>query len=92
MQRYLSKISGPVDRIDIHMRLRFLSKKLSEDHKQSSVDIGRVTAAREIKRKGLCKWRTHYNAQMNTKHIRNTAPDDFETIVENSDGATESFC
>ena len=51
MQRYLSKISGPLlDRIDIHIEVTPVPfEKLSEDRKgESSVDIRkRVTTARE---------------------------------------------
>ncbi|TYA80383.1 magnesium chelatase subunit ChlI family protein, partial [Seonamhaeicola marinus] len=75
MQRYLSKISGPLlDRIDIHIEVTPVPfDKLSEDRKgESSVDIRkRVTAARNIQSKRfLNNEKVHYNAQMNTKQIR----------------------
>ncbi|MFS4455637.1 YifB family Mg chelatase-like AAA ATPase [Maribacter sp. 2304DJ31-5] len=75
MQRYLSKISGPLlDRIDIHIEVTPVPfEKLSEDRKgESSVDIRkRVTAAREIQTKRFeALENVHYNAQMNTKQIR----------------------
>ena len=75
MQRYLSKISGPLlDRIDIHIEVTPVPfEKLSEERKgESSVTIRkRVTRARAIQTerfKGLNN--VHYNAQMNTKQIR----------------------
>lgn len=75
MQRYLSKISGPLlDRIDIHIEVTPVPfEKLSEERKgESSVDIRkRVTAARELQTvrfEGMDY--VHYNAQMNTKQIR----------------------
>ena len=75
MQRYLSKVSGPLlDRIDIHIEVTPVPfEKLSEERKgEGSVAIRkRVTAAREIQTQrfeGLEN--VHYNAQMNTKHIR----------------------
>ncbi|MBT8306356.1 MAG: YifB family Mg chelatase-like AAA ATPase [Maribacter sp.] len=75
MQRYLGKISGPLlDRIDIHIEVTPVPfEKLSEDRKgEGSVEIRkRVTAARELQTerfKGLEN--VHYNAQMNTKQIR----------------------
>ncbi|WP_026811632.1 YifB family Mg chelatase-like AAA ATPase [Arenibacter latericius] len=75
MQRYLSKISGPLlDRIDIHIEVTPVPfEKLSEDRKgESSVAIRkRVTAAREIQTLRFAETDTvHYNAQMNTKQIR----------------------
>jgi len=75
MQRYLSKISGPLlDRIDIHIEVTPVPfEKLSEDRKgESSVEIRkRVIAAREIQTKRFEDSDTvHYNAQMNTKQIR----------------------
>ncbi|PNQ72755.1 magnesium chelatase [Hanstruepera neustonica] len=75
MQRYLSKISGPLlDRIDIHIEVTPVPfEKLSDDRKaESSVDIRkRVTAAREIQTKRFeDSDKVHYNAQMNTKQIR----------------------
>ncbi|MFY0712664.1 YifB family Mg chelatase-like AAA ATPase [Seonamhaeicola sp. NFXS20] len=75
MQRYLSKISGPLlDRIDIHIEVTPVPfDKLSDDRKgESSVDIRkRVTAARDIQSKRFAKNESvHYNAQMNTKQIR----------------------
>jgi magnesium chelatase family protein len=54
-------------------RRQCLSKKLSDDRKaESSVDIRkRVTAAREIQSARFEEMNNiHYNAQMNTKHIR----------------------
>ncbi|MCG1034781.1 YifB family Mg chelatase-like AAA ATPase [Polaribacter sargassicola] len=75
MQRYLSKISGPLlDRIDIHIEVTPVPfEKLSEERKgESSVEIRkRVTDARErqsLRFKNLAN--IHYNAQMNVKQIR----------------------
>jgi len=75
MQRYLGKISGPLlDRIDIHIEVTPVPfEKLSEDRKgEGSITIRkRVTEAREIQTlrfEGLDT--VHYNAQMNTKQIR----------------------
>ena len=75
MQRYLSKISGPLlDRIDIHIEVTPVPiEKLSEERKgEGSVEIRkRVTAAREIQTSRFEEMENvHYNAQMNTKHIR----------------------
>ncbi|WP_100614750.1 YifB family Mg chelatase-like AAA ATPase [Confluentibacter citreus] len=75
MQRYLSKISGPLlDRIDIHIEVTPVPfEKLSEDRKgETSVDIRkRVTKAREIQTARFKESdAVHYNAQMNTKQIR----------------------
>lgn len=75
MQRYLSKISGPLlDHIDIHIEVTPVPfEKLSEDRKgESSVDIRkRVTAARELQTTRFKELENvHYNAQMNTKQIR----------------------
>ena len=75
MQRYLGKISGPLlDRIDIHIEVTPVPfEKLSEDRKgEGSMAIRkRVTAAREIQTRRFVQLENvHYNAQMNTKQIR----------------------
>ena len=75
MQRYLSKISGPLlDRIDIHIEVTPVPfDKLSEERKgESSVEIRkRVTAAREQQTVRFEKLpNIHYNAQMGVKQIR----------------------
>jgi len=75
MQRYLSKVSGPLlDRIDIHIEVTPVPfEKLSDEHKsETSVEIRkRVTAAREIQTQRFQESdKVHYNAQMNTKQIR----------------------
>ena len=75
MQRYMGKISGPLlDRIDIHIEVTPVPfEKLSEERKgESSVDIRkRVTAARELQTNRFLELENvHYNAQMNTKQIR----------------------
>lgn len=75
MQRYLSKISGPLlDRIDIHVEVTPVPfEKLSDTRNgESSVEIRkRVTAAREIQSKRFELFESiHYNAQMGTKQIR----------------------
>jgi len=75
MQRYLSKVSGPLlDRIDIHIEVTPVPfEKLSEERKgETSVEIRkRVTAARALQ---TLRFEdsdvVHYNAQMNTKQIR----------------------
>ncbi|WP_109299081.1 YifB family Mg chelatase-like AAA ATPase [Aquimarina sp. AU474] len=75
MQRYLSKISGPLlDRIDIHIEVTPVPfDKLSEERKgESSVDIRkRVIAARDIQTKRFSTLSNiHYNAQMGVRQIR----------------------
>ncbi|MFP9099258.1 YifB family Mg chelatase-like AAA ATPase [Flavobacterium sp. RHBU_24] len=75
MQRYLSKISGPLlDRIDIHIEVTPVPfEKLSDTGKaESSVEIRkRVTAARELQTKRFDEYdNMHYNAQMSSRQIR----------------------
>lgn len=75
MQRYLSKISGPLlDRIDIHIEVTPVPfEKLTETRPaESSVEIRkRVTKAREIQTQRFAEFENiHYNAQMSTKQIR----------------------
>jgi len=75
MQRYLSKISGPLlDRIDIHIEVTPVPfEKLSDKNKaESSVAIReRVTKARELQTIRFEPFeKINYNAQMNTKQIR----------------------
>ena len=75
MQRYLSKISGPLlDRIDIHIEVTPVPfEKLTETKKaESSVEIRkRVTKAREIQSLRFENFENlHYNAQMSSKQIR----------------------
>lgn len=75
MQRYLSKISGPLlDRIDIHIEVTPVPfEKLSEERKgESSVEIRkRVTTARQVQTDRFESYdNVHYNAQMNVKQIR----------------------
>jgi len=75
MQRYLSKISGPLlDRIDIHVEVNPVPfDKLSDDRRgePSKVIRERVIAARKIQTKRFeGNVKIHYNAQMNTKEIR----------------------
>ncbi|MBR9758500.1 MAG: YifB family Mg chelatase-like AAA ATPase [Algicola sp.] len=75
MQRYLSKISGPLlDRIDIHIEVTPVPfEKLSEDRKgEASVAIRkRVTLARDVQTQRFKDAdNIHYNAQMGTRQIR----------------------
>lgn len=75
MQRYLSKISGPLlDRIDIHIEVTPVPfDKLSDDRRgESSIEIRkRVIAARDIQTQRFLELKNiHYNAQMGVKQIR----------------------
>lgn len=75
MQRYLSKISGPLlDRIDIHIEVTPVPfEKLSEERRgESSMVIReRVAAARKIQSDRFAMFENiHYNAQMGVKQIR----------------------
>ena len=75
MQRYLSKISGPLlDRIDIHIEVTPVPfEKLSEERlaEPSKIIRERVTKAREKQSERFNELEnTHYNAQMTVKHIR----------------------
>ncbi len=79
MQRYLGRISGPLlDRIDIHIEVTPVPfEKLSEERKgESSMDIRkRVEVARDLQTARFSEWEgIHYNAQMDTKHIRQFCP------------------
>ncbi|GAK89021.1 MG(2+) chelatase family protein [Nonlabens ulvanivorans] len=75
MQRYLSKVSGPLlDRIDIHIEVTPVPfEKLTEERlaEKSNVIRKRVTAARDIQTDRFRESeKTHYNAQMSVKDIR----------------------
>lgn len=75
MQRYLSKISGPLlDRIDIHIEVTPVPfDKLSDKRRgESSLTIReRVINARAVQTKRFKNLeKVHYNAQMSVKHIR----------------------
>jgi magnesium chelatase family protein len=75
MQRYLSKISGPLlDRIDIHIEVTPVPfEKLSEERKgESSIAIReRVSRARLFQSERFdALQKIHYNAQMGVKQIR----------------------
>jgi len=75
MQRYLSKISGPLlDRIDIHIEVQPVPfEKLTEERRgePSSKIRERVTKAREYQSERFQEFeKVHYNAQMNVKQIR----------------------
>jgi len=75
MQRYLSKISGPLlDRIDIHIEVNPVPfEKLSEEQlaEPSKYIRERVSKAREKQSERFLEIENiHYNAQMNVKQIR----------------------
>lgn len=75
MQRYLSKVSGPLlDRIDIHIEVTPVPfEKLSDERRgESSIVIrARVTEARKIQSQRFTEFeKIHYNAQMGVKQIR----------------------
>lgn len=75
MQRYLSKISGPLlDRIDIHIEVTPVPfDKLSDDRRGESSNVirERVNNARKIQSQRFSENENiHYNAQMGVKQIR----------------------
>src|SRR5438309_5054702 len=74
IQRYVSKISGPLlDRIDIHIDVPAVkSKELDSDTPaESSVDIGeRVVRARHVQLERFLTERIYCNAQMSPRLIR----------------------
>jgi magnesium chelatase family protein len=79
MQRYLSKISGPLlDRIDLHIEVQKVSyEELSGKAKGESSDSirERVEQAREIQTRRFMGIKNVYcNAQMNTKTARKICP------------------
>lgn len=83
MQRYLSKISGPLlDRIDLHVEVTPVAfKELASDQKsEKSMDIReRVMAARKIQNE---RFKTlqhiHNNAQMSSTQVRERCQIDAE--------------
>ncbi len=91
MQRYLSKISGPLlDRIDIHIEVQPVPfEKLTEERRgEPSAKIReRVTKAREYQSERFQEFETvHYNAQMNVKQIRKfcVLNDESKTLLKNA--------
>jgi magnesium chelatase family protein len=88
MQRYLSKISGPLlDRIDLHVEVAPVPfEKLSDNRPtESSESIRtRVTSARKLQTLRFNKSKnTHYNAQMSSRQIRKyckLSTDSFELL------------
>ncbi len=81
MQRYMSKISGPLlDRIDLHIEVEAVPfEKLSDSRKgESSREIRkRVIRARKIQTERFRDLpNIHYNAQMSSKQIREFCPID----------------
>lgn len=75
IQRYLSKISGPLlDRIDLHIELEPVpfDDLANKNAGETSAQIRqRVTIARERQEKRFSALNgMHYNAQMNTKQLR----------------------
>lgn len=75
MQRYLSKISGPLlDRIDIHIEVTPVPfEKLSEERRGESSNVirERVSKARKFQSERFADFENvHYNAQMGVKQIR----------------------
>lgn len=86
MQRYLSKISGPLlDRIDIHIEVTPVPfEKLSDSRKaECSADIRkRVTLARQIQSERFMSLdKIHYNAQMGSREIRTFCPMDDTSLT-----------
>lgn len=71
IQRYLSKISGPLlDRIDIHLEVpRLKYEQMTSNNKaESSCEIRkRVNKARKIQEKRFKKFKYSYNAHMNAR-------------------------
>jgi magnesium chelatase family protein len=91
MQRYLSKISGPLlDRIDIHIEVNPVPfEKLSEERlsEPSKLIRERVIKARELQFERFKNIdNVHYNAQMNVKQIRKycNLNDDSKTLLKNA--------
>ena len=75
MQRYLSKVSGPLlDRIDIHIEVQPVPfERLSDERKGelSKTIRERVTKARALQTQRFVQYENvHYNAQMSVKHIK----------------------
>jgi len=91
MQRYLSKISGPLlDRIDIHIEVQPVPfEKLTEERRgEPSTEIRkRVTKAREYQSERFKDLESvHYNAQMNVKQIRKYCAlnDESKSLLKNA--------
>jgi len=91
MQRYLSKISGPLlDRIDIHIEVQPVPfEKLTEERRgePSHLIRKRVTEAREIQSERFKEnKKVHYNAQMSVKQIRKYCDlnDESKTLLKNA--------
>lgn len=91
MQRYMSKISGPLlDRIDIHIEVQPVPfEKLTEERKgEPSEQIrARVSKARELQSIRFKEIEhIHYNAQMSTKQISKFCDldDESKTLLKNA--------
>ena len=86
MQRYLSRISGPLlDRIDIHIEVTPVPfEKLSEKRtgEKSKTIRERVTKARKLQTQRFSEHENvHYNAQMSVKQIREFCALDSDSLA-----------
>jgi magnesium chelatase family protein len=86
VQKYLSKISGPLlDRIDIHVEVTPVpfSELSKKKNSENSKDIRqRVIAARKIQQKRFEESSVHCNAQMSpTQQANYCALDDAGTVI-----------
>ena len=74
VQRYLSRISGPIlDRIDLHVEVPRLKKEelaSQPSGEPSSAVRSRVAAARDMQRKRFAGTKVSCNAKMTSKHIK----------------------
>ncbi|MCA9220008.1 MAG: YifB family Mg chelatase-like AAA ATPase [Planctomycetales bacterium] len=74
IERYMAKISGPlVDRIDIHIEVPAVPfKELSDERSGTSSETMReeVVAARRLQTERFRGSHTRYNAQMNSRQVR----------------------
>jgi len=88
IQRYLSKISGPLlDRIDIHIEVPTVKyRELASPHpsESSAVIRERVARAREIQLEHLKGEKLYCNAQMSSRQIRKycSVSEDSENLLE----------
>jgi magnesium chelatase family protein len=92
MQRYLSKISGPLlDRIDIHIEVTPVPWKIIRWSKAKECWYSEVVLQENQTVRFEQMDHIHYNAQMNTKHWEYCALDDVSNNYWKRNGTIESY-